>query len=347
MLFHRRLARCRLHLQQGLRILLAATLAAPLGVLAATAELPLPTRVERLEKLLAANGLVELLRQVEALQQEVRALRGEIENQAYTIDQLRSSQRDTYTDVDGRLVRLEQGGVTATAPGVIPALSDAPLPTTLPPAGSNVAGTPSDQSIAVDMQGNGPGVEAAMTPPVTPSGEATIAAIPPGVPSMPGAPGTMDGAINPQGPLVPPTSAVPAGAAMPTVDSPESEAAYRTAFGLLKAGQYEQSIQAFSAYLQRYPASQYNDNAQYWIGEAYYVMDRYEPAIAEYQKVVTNFPNSQKQSPAMLKIAYSYDALGLKEQAITVLSQLKQRYPDSVAASLADERLRRMQAGQP
>lgn len=328
-------------------LLLAALSAAPSALPAASTELPLPTRVERLEKLLAAKGLVDLLQQVEQLQQEVRALRGEIENQAYTIDQLRNSQRDTYTDIDSRLARLEQGGVAAVAPGVIPALSDPPLSTTLPPAGSNVAGTPSDQTIAVDVQAPAPAIDPAGDPLMSPElalpGNQAVAAVPPGVPAMPTA---AMGGIDPQSPLLTPSAASPAVRA-PTVDSPESEAAYRDAFGLLKAGQYDKSIEAFSAYLQQYPASQYNDNAQYWIGEAYYVMDRYEPAIAEYQKVVTNYPNSQKQSHAMLKIAYSYDALGLKEQAVTVLAQLKQRYPDSVAANLADERLQRMQAGQP
>ena len=329
--------------QRGLSAaLLAAVLAIP-PAWAAQNELPLPARIERLEKLLAANGLLDLLKQVEQLQQEVRALRGEIENQAYTIDQLRSSQRDTYTDIDSRLARIEQGGAAA-APGVIPALADPPLPTTLAPAGGSVAGPPSDQAIAVDVQ-------AAIVPATADAAAATVpadpllaapapAALPPGVPSLPAA---AVGAIDAQGPLLPPQAA--AVTAVPTVDSPQSEAAYRDAFGLLKAGQYQDAIRAFSSYLQQFPASQYNDNAQYWIGEAYYVMNQYEPAIAEYQKVVTNYPQSQKQSHAMLKIAYSYDALGLKEQALTVLTQLKQRYPDSAAASLADERLQRMRAG--
>ena len=153
----------------------------------------------------------------------------------------------------------------------------------------------------------------------------------------------------------PPTSDEPLFAPAPvapapgvgTGDTAESEAAYRDAFGMLKAGQYEQSIAAFNNYLQQYPSSQYADNAQYWLGEAYYVMRQYEPAIQQYQKLVNTYPDSQKQSHAMLKIAYSYDELGLAQQAASVLGELKQRFPGSAAARLADERLQRMRAESP
>ena len=130
-------------------------------------------------------------------------------------------------------------------------------------------------------------------------------------------------------------------------ETPESEAAYREAFGLLKAGQYEQSIKGFSRYLQQYPNGQYADNAQFWVGEAYYVMRKFEPAITQYQKLISNYPDSQKQAHALLKIAYSFDELGRSDQAVKLLTQLKQKYPDSSAARLADERLQRIRAKAP
>ena len=116
---------------------------------------------------------------------------------------------------------------------------------------------------------------------------------------------------------------------------------------MLKAGQYEDSIAAFDSYLATYPGSQYADNAQYWLGEAYYVMRQFEPAIEQYQRLIQSYPASKKQSHAMLKIAYSYDELGQGEQARAVLNDLKARFPGSAAARLADERLQRLRAAAP
>ena len=127
----------------------------------------------------------------------------------------------------------------------------------------------------------------------------------------------------------------------------QSNPALQQSLALFQQGKYEQSIKGFSRYLQQYPNSQYADNAQFWVGEAYYVMRKFEPAITQYQKLITNYPDSQKQAHALLKIAYSFDELGRSDQAVKMLSQLKQQYPDSSAARLADERLQRIRAKSP
>ena len=112
-------------------------------------------------------------------------------------------------------------------------------------------------------------------------------------------------------------SAVPSGG--PGRDDELSEAAYREAFNLLKAGQYDESIDAFSQFLSDYPASQYCDNAQYWLGETHFVKQDYPLAITEYQNLIRNYPASKKQSHAMLKIGYSYHKMGDAAKARAVL----------------------------
>lgn len=285
-------------------------------------------RLAKVERALAGAGLVELAKQVEALQQEVRQLHGELENQAFTLEQVRKGQRDAYVDTDRRLAALEQGHATA---GGTPA--EPPLTTTDSPANVMVAGKPSDQSIAVDLetQPSGPHLD---PPPA--AGPSVV---------FPANAGLPNPALPPAvAPAVQQSAAARTG---PRSNSPDAEAAYRDAFALLKAGQYEQSIAAFNSYLQQYPASPYADNAQYWLGEAYYVLRQYPPAIAEYQKLVAGYPDSLKQSQAMLKIGYSYDKLGQQEQAASELLQLKQRFPGSAAARLADEQLQRMRVKSP
>jgi tol-pal system protein YbgF len=329
--------------------MLAAT-AMPLAALAQT-DGGINQRVERLERALDNKGLLDLVRQIELLNEQVRQLRGEVENQIFALEQQRKSQRDSYLDIDRRVGLLEQGGiislppnVAATSAGVNP-LQDPPLPTLTTPGDTAIAGRPSDQSIAVAVEAwpSAPSLSpsAAIMDDNRVAPEPIVAAAIPSVDV---------GAIAPDaGPAVvvvdaPSPSIQPL---TPTIDSAASEAAYREAFAMLKAGQYEQSIAAFNAYLQQYPASQYADNAQYWVGEAYYVMRQFEPAIEQYQRLVQNHPDSKKRSHAMLKIAYSYYELGLTEQAASVLTDLKSRFPASAAARLADERLQRIRAEAP
>jgi tol-pal system protein YbgF len=123
------------------------------------------------------------------------------------------------------------------------------------------------------------------------------------------------------------------------IDDEASDNAYRDAFSLLKAGQYDESIAAFSGFLDRFPNSQYADNAQYWLAETYYVKRDYESALIEYQKLIELYPASKKQSHAMLKIGYSYYELGQYDQARAVLEDLRNRYAGSTAARLAEERI--------
>jgi len=328
--------------------------------LAAKDDVQVAERVARLERALNSSGLIELSKQIEALQQEVRQLRGDLENQAFTLEQARKAQRDAYADNDRRLSALEQGGAAGSAgvPG------DPPVSTIDSPTDTAVAGKPSEETMAVEMQrpasrarAAGPSEDAidvsedaaanmqppdadhptmVLSPNDPPAGGMSI------TPSQPTRIARQ--AVNDDAALAPAAAAVAAGARSET---PESEAVYREAFGMLKAGQYEQSVKGFTRYLQQYPNGQYADNAQFWVGEAYYVMRKFEPAISQYQKLISNYPDSQKQAHARLKIAYSFDELGRSDQAVQMLMQLKQQYPDSSAARLADERLQRIRAKSP
>src|SRR5690606_39497952 len=67
-----------------------------------------PADAGRAPLTLAQNGTVEVYLMVEQLQQEVRELRGMVEQQAYTIEQLKSQQRDRYMDLDQRLLNLDR-----------------------------------------------------------------------------------------------------------------------------------------------------------------------------------------------------------------------------------------------
>lgn len=66
-------------------------------------------RLDRLERLVESRGLADILMRLNALQEEVRQLRGENEEQAHAIEDLKKRQRELYIDLDRRLLQLERG----------------------------------------------------------------------------------------------------------------------------------------------------------------------------------------------------------------------------------------------
>lgn len=228
----------------------------------AHAEEDIEKRVERLEKLLEGQGLVDLYFRLEALQQEVQLLRGEAEQQTFTLNGLKQRQRDLYLDIDRRMRQLESGGRAASSSTVAPG-------TTVSRPSSKKPTTTASKNLAAE------------------------------------------------------------------------ETAYRTAFNLLKEGRYKPAISRFREFVNKYPASGYADNAQYWLGEANYVTRAYEQAIIEFNKVLDLYPNSQKRADALLKIGYCYYELKDNARAQQALGQVSSRFPNSTAARLADKRLQK------
>ncbi len=117
---------------------------------------------------------------------------------------------------------------------------------------------------------------------------------------------------------------------------------YDKAYTLLKEGRYKPAIDAFVTFLQKYPNSKYADNAQYWLGEANYVLREYKTALEEFQKLIARFPDSSKISGARLKIGYVYFELKNWSAARESLQQVIKLYPDTSVAKKADERLDRI-----
>jgi tol-pal system protein YbgF len=86
------------------------------GVSAAPPQEDLNARVTRLEQVMENQTLVDMITRIEDLQREVQQLRGQIEEQAHTIDTLKRQQRQQYMDVDRRVTRLEQTKSSSDSP---------------------------------------------------------------------------------------------------------------------------------------------------------------------------------------------------------------------------------------
>ena len=70
-------------------------------------------RLERIEKLLDNRAQMDMMLRLDGLEQEIRELRGEMEEQSHAIEQVRERQRDLYLDTDRRLSNVE----SSNAPG--------------------------------------------------------------------------------------------------------------------------------------------------------------------------------------------------------------------------------------
>ncbi len=137
--------------------------------------------------------------------------------------------------------------------------------------------------------------------------------------------------------------AVPANNSPVSAGNPQAEEkAYLAAFELLKQGRYPDAISGFTGFLQQYPQSEYGDNAQYWLGESYYVSRDFPLSLQSFTKLVEQYPQSAKLPGALLKIGYINYERGNYEQARAALTRITRDFPQSSAAGLARQRLQRM-----
>ncbi|MHC1478935.1 tol-pal system protein YbgF [Frateuria aurantia] len=139
-----------------------------------------------------------------------------------------------------------------------------------------------------------------------------------------------------------PADQTPAAAA-PAADPAQAQAAYNTAFSALRNGQYAQASKLFRDFIQQYPDDALTPNAFYWLGESYYVTMNYQVAHDAFAHLLSAFPKSEKAPDAMLKLGYTQYELKQPAAAVATLKAVSTQYPGSNAASLAQERLRRIQ----
>ena len=84
-------------------------------------------------------------------------------------------------------------------------------------------------------------------------------------------------------------------------------------------------------------------NAWYWLGESYYVTTNYSVALEAFQRLLSQFPQSEKAPAALLKVGYTQYELRQVAAAKATLKEVIRKYPGSKPASLAQDRLNRIQ----
>lgn len=104
---------------------------------------------------------------------------------------------------------------------------------------------------------------------------------------------------------------------------------YERAYGFLLQQNYTAAETAFDSFLKRFPNDSLSGNAQYWLGESYFVRGQYKPAASAFLKGYETYSKSAKAPDSLLKLAMSLDRLGQKDAACSSYSELETRFPNA------------------
>jgi len=118
------------------------------------------------------------------------------------------------------------------------------------------------------------------------------------------------------------------------------DAAYQSAFNLLKAKRYTKAIKAYKQFIIAYPESRYVVNAYYWLGEVYFLQSDLQKAKEAFNSVVNRYPRTAKVPDALLKLAMIAERRGQISSAQQTLRAIRHKFSGSSAARLADLRLK-------
>jgi tol-pal system protein YbgF len=233
---------------------------------------------------------------MDQLEAQMRQLTGTVEETTYNIDQLKSRLDKLVSDVDLRLTALEHPGDATAASGVAAGTQANAAPAAAPtPTPANTDQPP-------------PPAGAGANPAAPASQSGTLGTL--------GGPATQTASRTPAKPGGP----LPAGSAQDQ---------YNYAFGLLRQADYPGAEEALRAFVQRYPNDALAGNAQYWLGETFYVRKDYNNAAAAFAEGYRKYPQSGKGADSLLKLGMSLSNVGQKKEACLTFGQLAHDFPNA------------------
>ena len=246
------------------------------------------------------------------LEEQIRLLTGRVEELTHQIQQTRQQQERAQRDTDFRLTEVERGGrqPAADAPREPsrpePQRAEAPRPAPEPP---RAAPAP----LPASGEAPPPGQARVIAPPgpgttTQRPGPAPAAVPPPPAPRQPEQTAAAPRAPQPEGTL-------PAGA-------PQQQ--YDQAFALLARADYDGAERALKGFLRQHPNDALAGNAQYWLGETYYVRQDYQNAAIAFGEGFQRYPKNAKAPDNLLKLGMSLAQINKKPEACAALSRLEQ-----------------------
>jgi tol-pal system protein YbgF len=143
-----------------------------------------------------------------------------------------------------------------------------------------------------------------------------------------------------------PESGAPAIAAAATrLSLPEGSVKdqYDFALSFLRKGDYQSAEKLFESFLALHSDHALAGNAQYWLGETYYVRQNYPQAAQAFLTGFQKYPQGAKGPDNLLKLGLSLAAMGQTKEACSAFAELKVRYPNAptgISARIGEEKKR-------
>jgi tol-pal system protein YbgF len=114
--------------------------------------------------------------------------------------------------------------------------------------------------------------------------------------------------------------------------SGDPEVVYERSYESLLRRQFNDAEIGFRGFLEQHRDHSLAGNAQYWLGETYYVQGDYKQAAQAFLSGYRDFPKSRKAADSLLKLGLSLNRLGQKEQACAAYMQVGSQFPKAVEA---------------
>lgn len=247
---------------------------------------------------------------INALEQQIRDLNGQVEKVSYSNGQLQAKLERMEKDNDFRFKELEQkaGGAPQAAQqsgqqGTAPVAANG-APVLNPPGGNK----PADWN---PTMGSPPGNLGQVSANDLKKEQAAAAAG-----------GAAASAAAPKG----------------TLPGKTPQEKYDYAFSLLRNSDYDGANNAFQLFIQQHPQDPLAGNAVYWLGQIPFSQGDYEKAAPLFLDAYRKYPKSAKAGESLLKVGLSFDNLNKKKEACVAILRFISEFPD------ASDNLRRQAA---
>lgn len=109
---------------------------------------------------------------------------------------------------------------------------------------------------------------------------------------------------------------------------------YDAGFEALRKKDYVTATKHFERIVEEFPGHSLAGNAQYWLGETYYVRNDYERAARIFAEAYQKYADGSKGPDNLLKLGMSLSGLGKTKEACVAFAQLEKQFPKAPSSIL-------------
>ena len=114
---------------------------------------------------------------------------------------------------------------------------------------------------------------------------------------------------------------------------------YRAAHTKWREGDAAGCVDLFGKFLQTYPASEYADDATYWLADCYFKQGNFSAAVLRFDDVARQYPSSDKAADALYRQGEALLRMGHGTAAGNAFEKVLRDYPNSSRAPEAKRQL--------